>query len=68
MREYNLPAAPGRVSSVPELQGQTGVILSGQCLHPGVLWVPPAAVLQNAVEAVLSLDPPTVESTGETIF
>lgn len=67
LEDDRVPAAPGRVSSAPGLQGPTGLILSGQWLRPGICWAPPAAVLQNAAECVLSSDPPTVESAGKTI-
>lgn len=67
MRWWNLPAAPGRVSSVPGLQGPTGVILSGQWVHPGTQGVPPELVQQSAAEGVLFSNPPTAGSTGKTI-
>lgn len=56
-----LPAAPGRVSSAPGLQDQTGLILSGQSAHQGTQSAPSGA------GDVLSVNPPTAGSTGKSI-
>lgn len=60
---YSLPAAPGKVSSAPELQGLKEAIPYDQCLHPGVPWVPPDLVHQSVAAGVLSSNPPAAEST-----
>lgn len=60
---YSLPAAPGKVSSAPELQGLKETIPYDQCLHPGVPWVPPDLVHQSVAAGVLSSNPPAAEST-----
>lgn len=60
---YSLPAAPGKVSSAPELQGLKEAILYDQCLHPGVPWVPHDLVHQSVAAGALSSNPPAAEST-----
>ena len=62
-----LPVAPGTVSSVPGLQDQTGVILSGQCVAPGARCEAPERVEQSVAEGVLSLNHPAAASTGKNI-
>lgn len=51
------PAAPGRVSSAPRLQGRTAGSL--------YRWEPPEVWSQTAAGGVLSSDPPAVESAGK---
>lgn len=63
--KYYLPAAPGRVFSIPWLQGQSAVILSGLWEHYETQTGSLDLVQQSVAEGALFLSPPAVESTGK---